>query len=227
MDNSAGNIGPDELCGERDKILNEFNDRYRALSYFPVFYVPSGDWLVGGLFTESYYRSARFLLQQIVDGKLLEAQGIAAIYVCRHYLELALKYALFHSQWLKDEHGNAADREVTGVGNRHLLKPLWMDLKREVQTRVPSLRRQGLDLDFVGNFVAEFDGVDPDGWRFRYPTAKIKIGPGTTNLPSIGINFEALLRDLDHVFGVLRGLDSYLVETYGENQEWQGIQNDF
>jgi hypothetical protein len=227
MASSAGNIGPDELHQEHDKILNEYNDRYRALPYLQVFHLPADKWRVEGLFIESFYRSARFLLQQVLDGMLLEAEGVAALYLCRHYLELALKYALFHSKWLKDENTNAADSEVTGIGKRHLLKALWTDLKRELETRVPSLPLQGLDLDFVGNFVDEFDGVDPDGCRFRYPTEKIKIGSGTASLHAVGVNFEALLRNLDHVFGVLSGLDSYLVETYGENQEWEGIQSDF
>lgn len=30
---------------------------------------------------------------------------------------------------------------------------------------------------------------------------------------------------MEHVFEVLENMDTYLIETFGENQEWEDIQN--
>jgi hypothetical protein len=110
------------------------------------------------------------------------------------------------------------------VKHGHNLEGLWQKLKRELFTRVPSILKTGLDLDFVGQMVKEFNQIDRDNWRFRYPVEEIAVNsrPASVSLP-VGIDFEALLADLEHAHGVLEGLDSYLIETHGANEEWESI----
>ncbi|MFZ0739387.1 MAG: hypothetical protein WBL70_08855 [Candidatus Acidiferrales bacterium] len=225
----AFNERPEKLSREEERILDQFNDPYRARPYRPVFDAPTDltPRRVEGLFTDSYYRSARLLLEAVLDGKIPEAEGVAAVFLCRHYSELALKYALFHSRWLKEERTNATDKDVQAVDKGHRLKAPWDTLKEEVQKRAPSLRSQGLDLDFVDRFVEEFDEIDPSGSSFRYETVRIEVRPPTSTMPPVGIDFAALLHNLDHAYNVLSALDSYLVESYGENQEWESIQSAF
>ncbi len=214
----------EELRREEMRILEEFSDRYSARPYRRIFYVPSGDSRIEGLFENSFYRSARTLLQAVLDGKLQPAEGIAAVFLCRHYLELALKFALFHSRWLSSENRNTSNEEIEAVKHGHNLEGLWQKLKRELSTRVPSILKTGLDLDFVGQMVKEFNHIDRDNWRFRYPVEEIAVNsrPASVSLP-VGIDFEALLADLEHAHGVLEGLDSYLIETHGANEEWESI----
>ena len=94
-----------------------------------------------GLFQDSFYRSARLLLRAVLDGKILEAEGIAAVFLCRHYLELALKYALFHSRWLKDKDTNALNAEILAVGHGHDLKKIWDTRNAELTKKLSSIRK--------------------------------------------------------------------------------------
>jgi len=224
MSDELKHIGYEELRKEEQRIHNEFRDRYCRRSYSQVFYAPvRTDWKVDGLFEDSFYRSARILLQAVLDGKLLEAEGIAAVFLCRHYLELALKYIVFHSRWLKNESTNALNRDIEAVAKGHDLRELWLAVNEELKSRVPCIWKTGLDIDFVGHFVGEFHQIDGRNWHFRYPTQRIVVGSRPTRVSPLGIDFKALCEDLEHAYGVLSGLDSYLVETHGQNDEWESI----
>jgi hypothetical protein len=169
------------------------------------------------------------LLDGIVIRQLsADIYGVTSAYVCRHYLEIAIKYALFHSRWLKNEKQNAADAEIVAVAKTHNLQSLWDTLMKELKSRMPSICATGLDLKFVGEFVAEFHQIDASGERFRYPTEQIAIGPRTEAIPpSLAIGFDSLLLNLIRAHDVLETLDSYLVEQHGENEDWQNILNSF
>jgi len=41
----------------------------------------------------------------------------------------------------------------------------------------------------------------------------------------VGIDFDSLLFNLQRTHDVLNTLDTYLIETHGENEEWQEEQN--
>jgi hypothetical protein len=41
----------------------------------------------------------------------------------------------------------------------------------------------------------------------------------------LGIGFASLLSNLHHANDLLDTLDTYLIETYGENEDWQEEQN--
>ena len=83
----------------------------------------------------------------ILSGRLPEGiHGAPAVFLSRHYLELALKYVLYHSRWLRSETINATDDEIEAVGKTHKLRPLWERLLSELERRVPSIVGDGLDL---------------------------------------------------------------------------------
>jgi hypothetical protein len=215
----------EELKAEEAKIFADYAERYRPHPYRQAFHRNvSGAWKMDASYVDGFYEAARFLLEGIVAGKLLEGlHGVAAVYLVRHYLELEIKFTLFHSRWLKHENCNALASEVVPVPQDHQLQPLWDKLKTELKARVPSSLTLGLDLKFVAKFIAEFHSVDRTGWRFRYPKASIAavVAPTKEVTPVLGIDFEAPLFNLNRAHDVLDTLDSLLVNQHGENEEWQ------
>jgi len=129
------------------------------------------------VFPEGFFESAKVLLEAIISGSLHEGfERVATVFLCRHYLELALKYTLYHSRWLNDETHNAGD-DVEPVGQSHDLQKLWEKLSTELDRRVPSIWAAGYDLDFVAGFVKEFHEVDGHNTRFRYPGKQLPVVP--------------------------------------------------
>jgi len=222
-------IGRKDLERLGAEIIASYNEAYHPHECPRVFYAPPHpDWKVDALFVEGFFSSAKLLLQGVIDGKLLEAEGVAAVFLCRHYLELAIKYTLFHSRWLSDEGTNATKEEISAVDTDHDLHSLWDTLRRELRTRLPGISKVGFDLDFVGKLVGQFQLVDKGGCRFRYPAKELAVAP--TSQPStqrepLGIDFPALLFALEHAKRVLGDLDAYLVNTHGLNEEGEAELN--
>lgn len=219
----------DDLAAEEAKIISEYAERYKPHPYHPVFFPPvGGDWKVEALYVDGFFEAAKHLLEGIVAGRLPEGlHGVAAVYLCRHYLELKIKYTIFHSRWLKEERENALPDEVAPLKEDHNLQGAWNTLVRELKIKMPSILGSGLDLQFVSEFVAEFHRIDARGWRFRYPQEHIAVAqPCDPQKESLRISFEALLFDVTRVRDILDTLDGHLVEQYGENDEWQSILND-
>ena len=214
----------------QEDIMSECLAPYRPQPYRQAFPCPPGNsWKIDASFDQGYFESARLILTGVSDGKLRhDVEGVVGVFLSRHYLELAIKYALFHSRWLKDEGHNTGDREVAPVGkqDRHLLQNLWDKLHGELTKRMPSIFRTGLDLDYVAWFVAEFQKVDKDGWRFRYPVKEFAVTTSSQRKTAVlNVDFEALLFSLKHVRSVLEALDTQLIEQYGKNEEWEAELN--
>ena len=219
----------DDLAAEEAKIIAEYAERYKPYPYRQVLFPPaSGDWKVDAQYVDGFFEAAKYLLEGIVAGRLSESlHGVAAVYLCRHYLELEIKYTLFHSRWLKQENENAQKGEIAPPKEDHNLQEAWNTLARELKAKVPSVGKSGLDLEFVAKFVSEFHRIDAGGWRFRYPSKHIAVAPlGAPYPDTLGISFEALLFNLTRTRDVLDTLDGRLVDQYGENEEWQSILND-
>jgi hypothetical protein len=199
----------------------------RAWEYQRVFYpTPSGEGRVDPLFAEGFFRSAELLLKGVISGELRDGiEGVAAVFLCRHYLELAIKYTLFRSRWLKTGEHNAADSDIKPVGKGHDLQRLWNTLSTELESenKGPNIVPKGLDLAFVAEFVKEFHAVDKQNERFRYPGQQLAVEHSSHE--TLTINFTALLFNLQHTHIVLDNLDMYLIETHGQNEEWEAIRN--
>lgn len=211
----------EQIAGESERIWKKYCERFPPLTYRQVFHPPSDGQKANGLFPDAYFESAKVLLEGVVSGRFPEGvHGIAAVFLSRHYLELALKYSLYHARWLKEETTNAPDNEIESVGkDYHKLQPLWDKLHAELTRRAPSIFGTGLDLNFVREFVNEFHGVDERGMRFRYPGEQLSIA-GSHN-EALDIDFRALLFSLMRIYDVLSTLDRFLIEQYGANQDWE------
>lgn len=218
-----------ELADEEEQIISEYCERYKPHQYTQAFYFPrASDWKVDAPFVDSYFESAKVILENIITGLLPEGvAGPSACFLCRHYLELALKYTLFHSRWLRDETHNAPDEEVEAVGKGHDLLDLWKKLRGEIGIRMPSILKTGLDLNYVAQFIEEFDRADDNGERFRYPKKRIAVGSSIAPLEPLGVNFQSFLSSLKLTHDVLQAADGYLIGKYGQNQEWEAELNNF
>jgi hypothetical protein len=200
-------------------------------AYQQVFCLPaSRHWDIEGSVTDIYYQASKAIIQGVSSRQYLEGvEGIAGLFLFRHYLELRLKYALFHARWLKTWSENERTENVRAIDNVHDLNKLWLDLKDACKTRVLPEQWMIWDIEFVDKCVDEWHGVDPKSFNFRYGTrGKISVAPTSEAYPErIGIDFDALLYDITHIHDVLEAIDSYLFESYGENKEWEAILNSF
>lgn len=220
-------MNSDKPMSEEARIIAEYSELFQPQPYRQVF-ADLGEWNFDKRYIEDFYETAKHLLEGVVAGRLLDMMhGLSATYLCRHYLEIAIKYALFHSRWLKSETENAANDEIREVAKTHNLQSLWDTLMRELKSRVPSILATGLDLKFVAKFVAEFHNVDSNGERFRYPAERIAMLASKPIPSGLTTYFDCLLFDLKRAHDILETLDSHLMNQYGENEEWQSTLNSF
>jgi hypothetical protein len=74
------------------------------------------------------------------------------------------------------------------------------------------------DIPFVEKCIAEFHGRDQKGFAFRY---------SREGGERYDYDFRYFRVAMEHVRHVLENMDTYLIETYGQNQEWEDIQNSY
>ena len=198
---------------------------YRTIFFTP----PSGQWDLPGSLTDSYYRAARILIEGALNGQYSEGvEGIAGVFLFRHYLELGLKYALFHARWLKSWDEIESRGNIERLKNIHCLDTLWNDLKVACKTRIRPEDWGQWDIDFLERCVQEFHRTDPKSFNFRYGTRKLEeVGDTYVIAPDneLRIDFEALVFAMQHARDVLEAIDSYLFESHGQIQDWLGEFN--
>jgi hypothetical protein len=196
--------------------------QFEKASYAPMFFNPQGQ-ITPGL-ADDYYSAARAIVERIVGVQALEGtEGTPALFLCRHYLELALKGVLFHSRWLETENRNVPRDQPPDWPLGHDLSRLWNQIEKHFPVKTGETLWKAFDTEFVGKFVAEFHAIDPNGERFRYRIEKKH--PGRDPLKPLAVSWPSLLRAVEHVHDVLDGMEAYLIETYGENAEWEAEMN--
>lgn len=205
---------------EEQAVLDRIDGYRRKQPYNQVFQQPPGTWKVEADWEGAYYHASEKLIRGVVEGPYVRGlEGVAGVFLFRHYLELALKYIVLHARWLKDPETNASPKDVKKVNKTHSLKELWGMVKAEALPTIGKAERKSWDIGFVEKCVLDFHGVDPHpGTRFRYKEANSTEG-------YLWINFEQFLENMPHVREVLWMVDSYLVETYGMNAEWEAEMN--
>lgn len=143
--------------------------QYEKRPYCQVFVVPGPNWKVEAVWEDAYYQSAKRLLEGVARGEFLPAfEGVVGLYLFRHYLELAIKFIIFHSRWLKDAQTNAKLEEIAEVKKTHSLSQLWTLAKAECQRVIPATEWGSIDIAFVDRCVHDIDSIDPNGELFRY-----------------------------------------------------------
>ena len=202
-------------------------------SYRQVFFVPSTPWSIWANWDDAYFESAKLIVDGVVNGRLPKGiHGVAGVFLFRHYVELEMKFIILHSRWLKDGETNALRDEIEDVMKTHSLRALWNLIQRECPGKLGQEAWDSFDTQFVERCVVEFEALDPKGERFRYHSDKFGVDkrPEREHIPVIehlGIDFSALLFSMQHVRDVLDAIDTYLVETHGQNAEWESILNSF
>ena len=213
---------------EPSEFVKKYARWYVKQPYHPMLQIPEAPWKVGANWPEGFFHASKALIHGVVQGGLMPGvEGVAGVFLFRHYMELALKYIVFHSRWLKSEKKNAEWDEVKNLHRNHSLIAWWNLVKGGRKGKLPGAEWARLDTKFVEECVKNFEAADPaPGWRFRYPTRVIGVARrGEPIINELYVDFPAMLHQMDHVYEVLNAIDVYLVETHGENEEWEAEMN--
>jgi hypothetical protein len=220
---------------EQADFIKKYAGWYDKRKYYPIFQIPGTPWHVDANWREGYLGAAQVIAKGVVDGTLRPAiEGVAGVFLFRHYLELALKHIVWHARWLETAKKNAALEDITPLHRNHSLMAWWNLVKGEARKKMPQAEWEAMDVEFVEECVKEFEAVDPDpAWRFRYHGQYFAIakhvleGTGYPMEPTkdLYIDFNALAAQMEHVYDVLNAIDVYLIETHGQNQEWEVEMN--
>jgi hypothetical protein len=161
-----------------NELIAEANEICGAVKwdYKPFIHFPSGMWKVGAIWDQAYYEAAEYIVDGVCNRKLNPyVHGAAGVFLFRHYVELALKYILFHSRWLKDHENNAA--EIVLFKNTHNLDWLWRQIKAEVPAKLKEQTWNGFDIEFIEKLVQELHKADPGSYGFRYNGETFGVEP--------------------------------------------------
>ena len=214
---------------EDSEFVEKYAPWFNKVEYQPIFTVCGSPFTLKTAWKEGYFSAAKVIVEGVVKGELeSEMGGAAGIYLFRHYFELALKYIIFHARWLKNANINAADEEIQDIKKKHSLQYLWRLAQEERISKIPDNTWSSYDVDFVARCVADFEAVDPTGDRFRYFGNSFGIRPREENINPIyylGVDFSAILFDMQHLYEVLEAIDNYLYESYAENASWNDVLN--
>lgn len=168
---------------------------------------------------ESFYRAAEILLQGLAIGKgFPDVEGVAAMFLFRHYLELVLKRIVVRGRHLVNRTRNAAAADVEEVANIHDLKVLWQLVLRDAKPKIAERAWHAYDIPFLEKCFHEFDQRDKKGFAFRYPRQGGE---------RFEYDFGWVVLAAEHVQQILSNMLTYLIELHGENEGWEEIQNEY
>ena len=202
------------------------NPAFEKWEYEKIF-VPSTGY-VGSSTRGSFYtlalKSAELIVKRIDEGlPQMDYEGTAALYLFRHYLELSLKKIVMGARFLNSKDKNATEESVTKVGKFHDLMNLWLEVKNNIPKKLGGKVWKQWDHSFVEQCIEEFHNLDPDGERLRYK--RIHDNDNIDPSPPVLVNWNVFLRGIKHTYDVLEDIDTYLIETYGLNADWEAEQN--
>jgi hypothetical protein len=205
-------IVPDE---HETSPLSEFQyTAFEKWKYRPIIYSQdlTRPWID---YRESFYRASELLIDDLAKGRgFQDIEGVAAVFLFRHYLELALKRIILEGRYLISPEQNAASNEVERVENEHKLAVLWRWVLEDAKPKIAVETWNSYDVSFVENCITEFHDRDQKGFAFRYP------GQGGERYE---YDFQFFRLAMQHVYQILKNMEVYLTETYAQNAEWQAI----
>lgn len=147
---------------------------------------------------------------------------MAALFLFRHYLELTLKHIVFGARSLEKKDKNVPVDAAEWPTN-HDLQCLWAEAKKQVPIKLGAGVWPQWDHSFVEKCVAEFHALDPSSERLRYRWEKKPVE--RDRFTSLRVGWDELLRVMEHTHDVLEDIDTYLVETHGQNADWEDEMN--
>jgi hypothetical protein len=188
--------------------------------YTPLFLNPDGhmvSWLI-----VDYYAAARSIVERILqretlDGEILDdIEGRAALFLFRHYLELALKDVVFNLRRLKTKRDNLPQEEWGKWPSGHNLNVLWDEIKMQFPQKMGQKWWDSLDTQFAEKCVTEFHDIDPSSERFRYQREKTRVRDQSKHLD---VSWTSLLCVIEHASEVLEMMGGDVEATYNENEQ--------
>ena len=211
-----------KLAMEQNEILAKMirQSGHHKISYEQIFYNEDGQ-IPQGLI-DDYYAAARTIAERIVNGQTRgEEEGMAALFLFPHYIELALKSVIYHLGWLVTKGNNVPRAEWADWPETHDLALLWHTVEVQFPSKMGADLFDSFDVQFVEKCVTEFHGVDRNGQRLRYFEEKGKNKPVRDRLKMLAASWPALLNAIQHTHAVLEDMDTYVVESHGLNDEWE------
>ena len=164
---------------------------------------------------DSFFSASLLLVEKVVRREISDdMEGLAAVFLFRHYLELALKDLILRGRSLVTEDRNTLRDEVKEVAHVHELTKLWEWVIRDAKPKVKPESWDEYDTEYVEKCLWEFDAVHSKGFAFRYPGAG-----GESCIFAFAELWEAM-RHIEHVLG---GLISYLKEAHAQNDEYESF----
>ena len=145
------------------------------------------------------------------------------MFLFRHFVELELKYILFHSRWLKDDQTNMKE-DIEAIANIHYLDQLWAAVKKEAPPKFGNDTWKHFDVAFIDQVVKELNAVDPGSYGFRYNGRVFGVGEHAGE-PELYVDYTAILAQMKHVYYVLHSMKVILIETHGINADWEAEMN--
>jgi hypothetical protein len=163
---------------------------------------------------DSYFFACEPLIKGLAAGHLREdIEGTAAIFLFRHYLELALKSVVMGARLLVVQNENMLNAfkiEVKAMEQTHRLSRIWALVLKDTK---PHLEHwDNYDTEIVEKCISEFDSIDPRGVSFRY---------GGEGGEFCRYDFEALWLQMNHIRQVLDGISNCLYEARQEIREYE------
>ena len=161
---------------------------------------------------ESYFSASANLVRLLCEDEYGERpEGLAVIFLFRHYLELSLKRIILNGRWLERENKNRTG-PVEPIAKVHDLRKLWNWVLTDAKPKLALDDWERYDIPFIENLVGEFHTEDRNGVAFRY---------AGENGDFCLFDHRTLARVLVHIHQILDGIDTCLVETYAENKEYE------
>jgi hypothetical protein len=185
---------------------------FEIWKYRPFIYVQEANkvWIDFG---DSFYRASELIVDRLVKGQgFMEIEGLAAVFLFRHYLELALKRVVVRGRALIRLDKNAAWEDVKEVAKIHILSELWKLVLQDARPKIEDRIWNSYDIEFVEHCITEFDERDKKGFAFRYP----KHGGERYDY-----DFGFFRAAMEHVHQILDGITTCLIEAHAENREWE------
>jgi hypothetical protein len=194
--------------------------QYEKRTYKQIFYNPNG-YLFGNA-RNDFFEAAKSFAESLTETETFSPGGArAALFLARHYLELALKSIVLGLRSLERRTKNAPSHTVIEPSGHPLLS-LWNEITNHFPKKMGGRQWRLLDVEFVDQFVRDFDSVDPSSERFRYGREK---GITRDSSQTMMADWAALKDALVHVYEVLDWMHSLLIEQHGDNADWEAEMN--
>jgi len=177
-------------------------------------------------YQDGYRRAALHLAEYVCDaGRGQDLLVYPIVYLYRHHIELTLKSIISLACFVVDYTLTEKDLDTLG---RHDLAKLWR-LTRPLLSPTCELGGSPAlpidDLEGIDSYILQLHKHDPDGQRFRYPTAKSR-GCSAKRLPSLSpdlkhINIRDFAIALEKLADYLDALDMWFGDLVDAKADYQ------